>query len=181
MPTYINDIDNLPDGMSFGKVTPRKTDLKPLEQYSNLNEIDLNDPKVLKDYARFFNIDLNMAKEPATMPQAFEALDTINEAVVRQTLKQDLVYSSIDEFLNKQEVLNKVLRLNTEKLLATYSELGFIDDADNIIIPKGTQFTWKKTVNYLNDTYDIYYVKGNKYALIAINTKNALDVFEDNI
>ena len=181
MPTYINDIDNLPAGMSFEDIKPGKTDLAILSKYTNFDEIDFDNPKVLKDYARFFNVDLNIAKMSATMPQAFEALDTINESIVRQTLKQNLIYSSVDEFLKQQEVLNKVLRLDTVKLLQAYSNLGFIDKNDNIIIPKGTQFTWKKTVDYLNDTYDIYHVKGNKYALIAINTRDTLDIFEDNI
>ena len=180
MPTYINDIDNLPAGMSFEDTKPGKTDLTILSKYTNFDEIDFEDIDFLKMCAKHLGVNIPINNK-VSFNQASEALDPINEAIIRQTLKQDLVYSSIEEFLNKQEVLNKILRLNTEKLLDTYSELGFIDGVDNIVIPKGTQFTWKKAVDYLNDTYDIYYVKGNKYALIAINTRDTLDVFEDNI
>lgn len=180
MPTYINNIDNLPAGMSFEDTKPGKTDLAILSKYTNFDEIDFEDIDFLKMCAKHLGVNIPV-NDKVSFNQAYEALGTINESIVRQTLKQDLTYSSVDEFLKQQEVLNKVLRLDTVKLLQAYSNLGFIDENDNIIIPKGTQFTWKKTVDYLSDTYDIYHVKGNKYALIAINTRDTLDVFEDNI
>lgn len=111
--------------------------------------------------------------------EVFDELNKLYESIQRQTLKKDLIYSSIEEFLAGQEVVNKITKINSEKILSAYSKLGLIDDTDRIVIPAGTQFTWKATKNYDGQVYDLYYIKGNPYALIAISSNNVLDVFEE--
>ena len=115
----------------------------------------------------------------STFSETIDELNKLYEEIQRQTLKKDIIYSSIDEFLAKQEMVNKLTKIDNEKILNAYSQLGLIDDADVITIPKGTQFTWKDTRNYNGKVYDLYYIKGNKYALIAICTDDVMDVFEE--
>jgi len=180
MKEFIRDIDRLPDGMTFDDLKPKSDAEKLHELAAQIKLPDFNDPKVLERYAEYFGVDIP-TKDHITngsFASTFEALNVINEEIQRQILKKDLIYSSIDEFLAKQEIVNKITRISDEKILSAYSKLGLIDNADVITIPKGTQFTWKATKDYDGKVYDLYYIKGNPYALIAISTDDVLDVFE---
>ena len=177
----IKNIDYLPDGLTFDDLEP-KSDGEKLRELANSIELpDFTNFDVVKDYAEFFGIELPTAQgfTSGNFASTYEALNAINESLQRQTLKKDLLYASIDEFLAKQEVISKLTRIDTEKILQAYNKLGFINDADQITIPKGTQCTWKATKMYNGKTYDLYYVKGNPYALLAICTDDVLDVFEE--
>jgi hypothetical protein len=181
MPVYFNDVDYLPEGLTFDDLKP-KSDSEQLQELASQVQLpNFDDPEVLKRYMDYFKVELPQEHEIADggFAAAYEALNAINESIQRQTLKKDLVYSSIDEFLAKQEMVNKLTNIDNEKILSAYSQLGLIDDADVITIPKGTQFTWKATKNYNGKVYDLYYIKGNKYALIAICTDDVMDVFEE--
>ena len=177
----IKHVDYLPDGLTFDDLKP-KSDGEKLDALAKTIDLpDFNNFDVIKEYADFFGVELPTASSVTggNFASTYDMLSAVNESLQRQTLKRNLLYASVEEFLAKQEVITKLTRIDTEKILRAYSKLGFINDADQITIPKGTQCTWKATKTYNGKTYDLYYVKGNPYALLAVCTEDVLDVFEE--
>lgn len=130
-----------------------------------------------------------------------ESFDILNElyqlqerkASGKQKLLDDLVYTTIDDVMTNHEPIIILGLSNTEKLLSAYQQAGFMNDKDQVILPKGTVLTYKKpadkSITYrsvhpktkevmLNKViYDIYYVQGKPDCLVAVDPTDAVDLF----
>lgn len=132
------------------------------------------------------------------LAEAFDALDELyqlqeRKAPGKQKLLDDLIYTTVDDVMTNHEPIIILGLSDTEKLLTAYQKAGFMNDADQVILPKGTVLTYKKpadrSITYrslqpktkevtLNKvTYDIYYVQGKPDCLVAIDPTDAVDLF----
>lgn len=132
------------------------------------------------------------------LAESFDALNGLYRLQERkvsgkQKLIDDLVYTTIDDVMTNHEPIIILGLSNTEKLLSAYQQAGFMNDNDQVILPKGTVLTYKKTadksITYrsihpktkevrLNKViYDIYYVQGKPDCLIAVDPTDVVDLF----
>ena len=107
--------------------------------------------------------------------EAIDELNRLTESPHKQKLVKDLLYSTIEDILDRVDPITKYTKIDPERLLQAYSDNGFIQDNDTIVIPAGTIFTWKRTIE--PDMYDIYHVQGQKTCYIAVAPADTVELF----
>lgn len=107
--------------------------------------------------------------------EAIDKLNRLTESPHKQKLINDLFYSTIEEILNRTDPITKYTKINPEALLQSYQANGYIKDNDTIVIPAGTIFTYKRTIE--PDLFDIYHVQGQNTCYVAIAPKDVVDLF----
>lgn len=203
MPIYVDNIDKLPDELTWDDLQPKSDAAKLKELATKVKLPDFNDPAVLKEYADYFNIDLPRAHSGAngSFASTFEALDTLNQSEapkkrkkpVRQKFIQEIIYNYVTELLAGHEPIIQLGLSNAETLLAAFQQAGLVNENDQIVFPVGTILTYKcpapqpvktrfrlpKDTDYSEHStlYDIYYVSGHPKCLVAIDPSYAYDLF----
>ena len=110
-----------------------------------------------------------------TVNEAIDKLNRLTESPHKQKLVKDLFYSTIDEILNREDPITKYTKINPEMLLQAYKANGYIKNNDTIVIPAGTIFTYKRTIE--PDLFDIYHVQGKATCYIAVAPSDVVDLF----
>lgn len=109
--------------------------------------------------------------------EAVDKLNRLTESLYKQKLINDLFYSTVEEILNRTDSITKYTKINPDALLQTYQTNVYIKDNDDIVIPAGTIFTYKRTIE--PDLFDIYHVQGQNTCYVAIAPKDIVDLFDE--
>lgn len=93
----------------------------------------------------------------------------------QQQLQVDLNYAPLNEYTDKIDPVAKYLKVDIETMLKDYQANGYYDNSDWVKFPKGTIFTWVKTIE--PDLYDIYRARGTKHCYIAVPPTSTVELF----
>ena len=203
MSIYVDNIDKLPDGLTWDDLQPKSDVTKLKELADKITLPDFSDPKILREYADYFNIDLpsNHNVAGGSFATTFEALDSLNQAEpkkkrkkpARQKFIQEIIYNYITEMRTGHEPIIQLGLSDFNTLLAAFQQAGLVNEKGQIVFPVGTILTYKcpapkpiKTRFYMpngidysehSTLYDIYYVSGHPKCLVAIDPSYAYDLF----
>lgn len=203
MPMYINNIDTLPEGLTWEDLQSKSDTTKLKELATKVELPDFSDIKTLKEYADYFNIDLPQAHNVAdgSFATTFEALDTLNQPETkkkrkkpaRQKFIQEIIYNYVFEARTGHEPILQLGLSDFNTWIAAFQQAGLVNDKGQIVFPVGTILTYKcqapkpvKTRFYVQNgidysekstMYDIYYVTGHPKCLVAIDPSFAYDLF----
>lgn len=112
----------------------------------------------------------------------FMQLDKLYEAkCARREIIQDFLYNTVDNIMEKDDPIFSLINIDPAEMLDAFEAKGMIRQPKGMItIPAGTKVTYKKSVDFDNTTFDIFYIPGAPKAMFAVDVHSDLDnIFVD--